>query len=137
MRSVGTRAHDERGLVGKLLVLWLLLFAVLVVAAIDAGSIMLMKIKVSNAADAAAVAGAATFHTVDTRADAYTDTLRQLRQDLPEAKLRPEDFVINPSTGEVTVTITMRASTLVAGRLSFTKRFTKVTATSTAQPPGL
>lgn len=129
------RIRDERGLVGKLLVLWLALLAVVLVGGVDAASITLTTIKASSAADKAAVRGATVFHLEDTRAEAFEAAMQQLSEDMPDAKLDPDDFVIDPPSGRVTVTITARASTLIVGRISFLKHYTKISETSTAHPP--
>jgi hypothetical protein len=126
---------DERGLVGKLLVVWLVLLAVLVIGAIDAGSIVLTTIKASSAADKAAVRGATVFHLEDTRGEALDAALQQLEEDMPNAKLDPEDFAIDPPSGRVSVRITAKAPTLLVGRISFLRHYTKITETSTAHPP--
>lgn len=135
MTGVSTVVRDERGLVGKLLILWLALLAVLVVGAIDASSIVLTSIKASAAADKAAMRGATVFHLEDTRREAFDAAIQQLSEDMPAAKLTPEHFVIDPPSGRVTVTVTAKASTLIVGRLSFLKHFTKITQTSTQKPP--
>ena len=52
MAMTSTVIREEAGLVGKILLLWLLLLAVIVVVAIDAGSILLTR---SRAADLAEI----------------------------------------------------------------------------------
>jgi len=53
-RRVHARVHDERGLVGKALVLTLLILAVLGVAALDAVSVLTARYRTADAADRAA-----------------------------------------------------------------------------------
>ena len=53
--------RDERGLVGKILLLWLVLLVVLVVGAIDAGSILLARSRAADLAEDASVSAAAAF----------------------------------------------------------------------------
>jgi uncharacterized membrane protein len=129
--------HDERGLVGKLLVVWLVLLALLVLAGIDAASIVLTKVKTSAAADKAAIRGATVFHVKDSRRDALAAALEQLGEDMPSAEMRPEDFVIDPPTGRVTVTVTAKASTLIVDRVDFLSSYARISETSTATPPEL
>ena len=53
--------RDDRGLIGKLILVWLLMFALAVVAAIDAGSIVLARFRGNDVATRAAVAASRTF----------------------------------------------------------------------------
>lgn len=136
MTQTAYRVADERGLVGKLLIVWLALLAVVILAGIDAASIVLTSVKASSAADKAAVRGATVFHTEDNRNAAFDAAIQQLSEDMPDARLDPEDFSIDPPSGRVTVTVTAKASTLIAGRLSFLKHYTRISETGSAHPPG-
>jgi hypothetical protein len=135
MTEVRTRLRDERGFVGRLMVVWLVLLAVVVVTGIDAVSIALTTIKTSSAADKAAVRAAAEFKVEDSLREAFDAATEQLREDMPDAKLDPENFEIDPSTGRITLTVTAKATTLIAKRVSFLKHLTKVSETSSARPP--
>ena len=96
MAMTSTVIREEAGLVGKILLLWLLLIAAVVVAAIDAGSIL------------------------DTIADA-DEAVRLKRIDVRRR--------------EVTVVLTVRADTLVVGRIPFFDDLEKLTVSdSTAAP---
>ena len=53
--------RDDRGLVGKILLVWLLLLVVLVVGALDAGSILLARSRAADLAKDASVSAAAAF----------------------------------------------------------------------------
>lgn len=135
--SVRARIQDERGLFGKLAIVWLLFFALLVVAAFDAGSIMLTRYKVNDSAQQAAFEAASTFKETGDRAETIDVALKQVETASRDAWVPKDGVVIDPATGEVTVTVMMRASTVLAGRLGFLKRYTKATATNTAEPPVL
>jgi hypothetical protein len=50
--------REEAGLIGKILLLWLLLLAVVVVVAIDAGSILLTRSRAADLAEDASVSAA-------------------------------------------------------------------------------
>jgi hypothetical protein len=134
MMEVRTRLRDERGFVGRLMVVWLVLLAVVVVAGIDAVSIALTTIKTSSAADKAAVRAAAEFKVEDSLRAAFDAATEQLSEDMPDAKLDPENFEIDPSTGRITLTVTAKATTLIAKRVSFLKHLTKVSETSSGAP---
>ncbi|MBA3362941.1 MAG: hypothetical protein H0T07_00895, partial [Actinobacteria bacterium] len=53
--------RDETGLIGKMIVVWLLILAILAVAAIDAASIAFTTYKLSDVAAAAASEGALVY----------------------------------------------------------------------------
>jgi Flp pilus assembly protein TadG len=137
MTSLAERARDERGLMGKIAILWLVLLALFVVAAIDTGSILYSRFKVADAADTASFEAATAYgQGQDSRValQVATDKVAEL---LPDAHIPKDGVVINAETGEVTVTVVRKAWTLVAGRLGFTKHFTKVSATDTNGPSTL
>ncbi len=134
MTEVRTRLRDERGFVGRLMVVWLVLLAVVVVTGIDAVSIALTTIKTSSAADKAAVRAAAEFKVEESLREAFDAATEQLSEDMPDAKLDPENFEIDPSTGRITLTVTAKATTLIAKRVSFLKHLTKVSETSSGAP---
>lgn len=136
MRRGHTLSADERGLIGKILIVWILLGVLLLVAAIDTTQILITRFRVADAAQTAAFEAAATLKTSKgDREAAYQAAIDAVSETDEGAKLT--QFVIHPETGEVTVTVTKRASTLVAGRIAFTKHLTKAKTTETAGPPTL
>jgi uncharacterized membrane protein len=135
--SIRTRTRDERGLVGKIAIVWLLLLAMFVVAAVDAGSIALTRFKVANAADKAAFAAAGAYKDTQDRTKALEAAEAVVDHDLPNARIPEGGFEIDTRTGDATVKIVDKAWSLVAARWSYTRPFTKVSATSTSQPPTL
>ena len=128
--------HDESGLIGKALVIWLILLGLLVVAVIDAGSIVLANFNVSDAAQTAASTAASTYrntHDVEISCKAAKETL-PADEDLQ----LPKGFcTVDTETGEATVKLRKDVGTLVAGRLGFTKDLTVVQITETGRPPTL
>ena len=123
--------RDDRGLVGKILLVWLLLLAVLVVGAIDAGSILLARSRAADLAKDASVSAA--------------EALRQ-NGDEEQAKLAALDTIadadepvrlksIDVGRREVTVVLVVHADTLVVGRIPFLDDLGRVTVSgSTAVP---
>jgi hypothetical protein len=123
--------RDDRGLVGKILLVWLLLMAVLVVGAIDAGSILLARSRAADLAKDASVSAA--------------EALRQ-NGDEEQAKLAALDTIadadepvrlkrIDVGRREVTVVLVVHADTLVVGRIPFLDDLGRVTVSgSTAAP---
>ena len=130
------RISDERGLIGKIAVVWLLLGALLVVAAIDTAQILYARYKAEAAAESAAFDAAVAWRSSPgDRNAAYEAAVGSVERSDPSAKLTA--FTLDPSTGEVTVTVVRRAPTLVVGHLGFLRHLTKAKATQTAQPPTL
>ena len=125
------RFRDERGLVGKILIVGLLVASVIVVGAIDASSILLTR---SRAADLAN--------------DASISAVEALRQggDDEEAKLAALDTIadadepvrlkrIDVGRREVTVVLVVRADTLVVERLPFLDDLERVTVSGSSSVP--
>ena len=125
------RFRDERGLVGKILIVWLLVAAVIVVGAIDASSILLTR---SRAADLAR--------------DASMSAAEALRQggDEEQAKLAALDTIadadepvrlkrIGVGRREVMVVLVVRADTLVVERIPFLEDLERVTVSGSSSVP--
>lgn len=135
MRARRIALGDERGLVGKLAIVWLILLALFVVAAVDTGSILYTRFKVADAADAASFEAASTFQQTRSSQQALQAATDKVAELIPDAHIPKNGVVIDPQSGEVTVTVVRRAWTLLAGRIAFTKHFVKATATDTSGPP--
>jgi Flp pilus assembly protein TadG len=130
-RSLGT---DERGLVGKIVLVWIVLAVLLLVAGIDTAEVLLTRYRVADAAQTAAFDAAATLErSRGDRDAAYRAALDAVEQADADATLTR--FVIDAQTGRVTVTVTSRASTLIAGRIGLTRPFTKAKATEVSEAP--
>ena len=134
MNRAPTLAADERGLIGKILVLWIVLGLLLLVAGIDTAQILLTRFHVADAAQAAAFDAAATLRSSRGDRDASYQAALQAVHDV-DADVKLTDFVIDGQTGQVTVTVTGKASTLLAARIGFTKHLTKVKTTETSGAP--
>lgn len=126
-----TPFRDDRGLVGKILLVWLLLLAVLVVGAIDAGSILLARSRAADLAKDASVSAA--------------EALRQ-NGDEEQAKLAALDTIadadepvrlksIDVGRREVTVVLVVHADTLVVGRIPFLDDLGRVTVSGSTMAP--
>jgi len=134
MNRAPTLAADERGLIGKILVLWIVLGVLLLVAGIDTAQVLLTRFHVADAAQAAAFDAAATLRSSRGDRDASYQAALQAVHDV-DADVKLTDFVIDGQTGQVTVTVTGKASTLLAARIGFTKHLTKVKTTETSGAP--
>lgn len=130
--SQSSRFHaDASGLVGKMVVVWLLLLAVLGVAAIDAGSIMLTKFHLSDIATNAATEGANAFRDSQDANAACQAAYAYVSSQDPSVKVPKRGCVVNSQAGTVSITVRKVAKTLLAGRFGFSKKYTKVSATET------
>ena len=129
--------YGETGAVGWLIVMWLAVVAVIGVTAIDAGSIAFTKFRLADVASSASTQAANNFkgsHNVDSACQA---AVVSIAADDALAKLANKGCVVDVPTGIVTITVRKEAKTILAGRLGFTKHFTKVTATETNGPTSL
>jgi hypothetical protein len=129
--------HGEAGLVGKMIVVWLLFLALLAVAAIDAASIAFTTYKLSDAGSSAASEGALVFKRTRDVRDACERVSKVLTKEDPAAKLTPGGCKIERPTGLVTVSIRKRASTLITHRIPWTQDLAVVVVKETAGAPSL
>ena len=123
--------RQEAGLVGKILLLWLLLLAVVVVVAIDAGSILLTRSRAADLADDASVSAAEAFGQTGDEQQAKLAALDTIADADEAVRLKRIDV----GRREVTVVLVVRADTLVVGRIPFVDDLEKLTVSgSTAAP---
>jgi hypothetical protein len=126
-----TVIRQEAGLVGKILLLWLLLLAVVVVVAIDAGSILLTRSRAADLAEDASVSAAEAFGQTGDEQQAKLAALDTIADADEAVRLKRIDV----GRREVTVVLVVRADTLVVGRIPFVDDLEKLTVTgSTAAP---
>ena len=124
--------RDDRGLIGKLILAWLLMFALAVVAAIDAGSIVLARFRGNDVATRAAVAASRTF-AIEQSPNRAEESAQEVVDGQAGATMT--DFLV-ATDGSVTVDVRMDPNTIVAERLDFLLGdLVVVTAEATAPPP--
>jgi hypothetical protein len=131
-RSRLSPLRDERGLVGKLLVIWLVAVVLLGLAAADGASIMMLRVRTGDLAGDAATAAADAFAQARDRRAARMAALGTIARSQEAARLRRIDV----RRGEVTVEVSTRAETIVVGRIPFLDEFERVTVTRTSGPSG-
>jgi hypothetical protein len=129
--------RHEAGLVGKMIIVWLLFLAVIAVAAVDAASIAFTTYKLSDVGTAAATEGALVFKTDHDVRQTCERVARVVAAQEPAAKVTHGGCSVERPTGLVTVKIRKLASTLIAHRIPWTEDFASVTVTETAGPPSL
>ena len=123
--------RDDRGLVGKILLVWLLLLAVLVVGAIDAGSILLARSRAADLAKDASVSAAEAFRQNGDEEQAKLAALDTIADADEPVRLKSIDV----GRREVTVVLVVHPDTLVVGRIPFLDDLGRVTVSgSTAAP---
>ena len=115
--------RQEAGLVGKILLLWLLLLAVVIVVAIDAGSILLTRSRAADLAEDASVSAAEAFGQTGDEQQAKLAALDTIADADEAVRLKRIDV----GRREVTVVLVVRADTLVVGRIPFLDDLEKLT----------
>jgi hypothetical protein len=129
--------RDESGLVGKMIVVWLLVLAILAIGAIDAASIAFTTYKLSDVGATAASEGALVFKRERSVRDTCERVAQVITKEEPTATVARGGCTVERPTGLVTVKIRKRASTLVAHRIPWTEEFAVVVVSETAGPPSL
>jgi len=123
--------RQEAGLVGKILLLWLLLLAVVVVVAIDAGSILLTRSRAADLAEDASVSAAEAFGQTGDEQQAKLAALDTIADADEAVRLKRIDV----GRREVTVVLVVRADTLVVGRIPFVDDLEKLTVSGSTTAP--
>ncbi len=129
--------REETGLVGKMVVVWLLVLALVAVAAIDAASIAFTTYKLSDVGADAASEGARAYRRTHDVRDACERVERVVTGEEPTAKLTRQGCRIEGPTGLVTVALRKRANTLITARIPWTEDLATVVVSETAGPPSL
>lgn len=130
MSRIRMLAADERGLIGKILILWIVLGLLLLVLAYDVVQVGIARYRVADAAQTAAYEAATTLRS--TRGDRQA-AYRTAATVVEDEGVRLVEFVIDPQTNAVTVTVSGKASTLLVGRIGFLKGFAKAKTTETSE----
>jgi hypothetical protein len=129
--SCGSRLGDDGGLVGKLLIIWLVASVLLLVALWDGGSIVIAYVRNAHLAQDAARAGVERFEKTGERRRAARTAIETVAA--ADTDARVEDVTVS-RRGKITVVVTTEAGTLLAGRIGFLHELTAVTSTATASP---
>jgi hypothetical protein len=130
-----TRLHDETGMMGKLVIVWALLFALVGAAAVDTVSIMFTTFHLSDVATRAASEGVDAYGRTGNARAACDEAAVAIHTADDTIKLPKTGFcTVDPQTGRVKITIRKTARTFLAGQLSATKHYAEVVETATAGP---
>jgi len=137
MRGTLRRVHREQsGMVGKIIVVWLLFVAVLGIFAIDTASVLFTKFRLSDAAATAASTAVSTYQNERDVTAACGAAELSVHQADPDATMGKGWCKVDTS-GDVTITLRKTATSIIAGRFSFTRDLTKVVQRETASPSAL
>jgi Flp pilus assembly protein TadG len=123
--------RDDGGLIGKILLVWLLLLAVLVVGAIDAGSILLARSRTADLAKDASVSAAEALRQNGDEEQAKLAALDTIADADEPVRLKSIDVGLR----EVTVVLVVHADTLVVGRIPFLDDLGRVTVSGSTTAP--
>jgi hypothetical protein len=130
------RLHrEEAGLVGKVVVVWLLVLAVFLLVAFDSISILFSKYRVADLAGNAASEAAYTYKNTGDLQQACQAAVDYVASHDSSAKIPQAGCAIDKTSGDVTITVKKTANTLVAQRLSATEDLTHQESTETVPAP--
>ena len=133
---ITNRLHrDQVGLVGKIAVIWLLVLAIVVIVGFDGIAIGFANFRVKDLAGNAASTAATTFKQSGKADQACQAAFVYVTEHDEEAKIPAAGCAIDPKSGVVTITVRKEASTIAAQRLAFTREYTRLEATESADPP--
>ena len=125
--------RDERGLVGRSLVITMILIAVIGVGVIEGGSILFTHLSLQNTADQVASDASVDYVNNQSAAGAQQVAMQSLKEHDDNAHLVNIQFDV-PKAGDVTVKIKKKATTFIVQHVSFLRKFGVVKATATSGP---
>jgi uncharacterized membrane protein len=137
LRASPRARRGEAGLVGKFVVVWLLIVALIGIVGVDAASILFTRFRLDDAAATAASTAATVYSNGRDLEAACAAAELSVRTADPAAVLGKGWCKIDTSSGEATITLRKTAKTVVVGRLSFTADMAKVVQRETAGPSAL
>jgi hypothetical protein len=123
---------DDRGLIGKIVIVWLLLLAVVVVIAIDAGSILRTRFRTTDLAEDASAAAAEVLASGGGEEAAKLAAVATIADADERVRLKRIDV----DRRDVTVVLVARAGTIVVGRIPFFEDLARVTVTASRATTG-
>ena len=125
------RHSDDGGLVGKVVVLWLVLASIVVIIAIDAGSILLARSRAEDLADDASASASQVYRETGDEEEAKLAALDTIADADEPVRLKRIDV----ERRTVTVVIIARAATLVVGSIPVFDDLARLTVSDSATVP--
>jgi Putative Flp pilus-assembly TadE/G-like len=135
IRHPSRSLHDQAGLIGKVAIVWIVILLVVGLLVLDTISIVLTTFRLSSTAQGAASAAATSYHNAHDVDQACQEAGVQVLTDNVSPPNNDTWCKIDETSGEATITLKTTASSLVLGRLSFTRDFTKVDVKEEATAP--
>lgn len=124
--------RDERGIVVSFMARLVLVLALVGMVFVEGGAIVFSKLQAQDIAESAAVVGAGSLSRTRSANSAREDALRSVGDKSERAAMTA--FTARPD-GSVTVTVKLRANTVLLQHFSFLAPYTVSRATATADPP--
>ena len=124
--------RDERGFVVSFILRTIIVFVLLAVTAYEVGQVVLADVAASKAASVAAQAAATNYSSTKSFQKAQDAAVAAALESNSSAEVQLP-IKIAPD-GEATVTVTISATTLVVGKISFLKHWGMRQATETETP---
>jgi hypothetical protein len=131
--------RDEHGLIGKALIIWLLILAIITLGILDTVSIATTRFHIADLAAQAAQDGANAYRDSTGTQSAEKTACEAARTSLATADstIKMTSCKLNTDSNEITITVRKTANTIAAGRIGFLKRYANVEDTETAGPSTL
>jgi hypothetical protein len=133
-RHLSRSLHDQAGLIGKVAVVWIVVLLVVGLLVLDGISIVLTTFNLSSTAQGAASTAATSYHSSHDQAKACLAAEPDLLSDNVSVPSNDTWCKIDPTSGQATITLKTTASSLIVGRIPWTRDFTKVEVKEEAQP---
>lgn len=131
MTTKPARWRDERGLVGKFIVVWLLIVGLLGVAAVDFASIAFTTFRLSDIAASAAAEAASQSN----RGAKETAACKAAEQTVQGQDGDVQVIACREIAGDrFSITVRKEAATLLVDQLDFLSKYGRVTRTESASP---
>ena len=130
--TTAARWRDERGLVGKAIVMLLVVIVLVGIAAVEAGSIIFTKLSLENTASTVAADGARELAASHDQSDACKAAAASLQQHDPNAELK--ECTANTTTDVILIKLRKVAPTLIVRRVGFLRKLGVVKATEQTGP---
>ncbi len=128
------RLSDERGMLGKLAVAWVIVAALIVIGLVDGASILVTRLHLSDVAGAAAIAGATDLAANHDAKHACDTAAASIQASDKDVKLGRSFCTVDTAKGDVTISLHKEAKTILVGRLSFTKHWAVIKDSETNGP---
>lgn len=130
--------RDERGLIGKMLVVWLLILAIAALGILDFVSITTTRFHIADIASQAAQVGATAYRDGGPQGSEKTACAAAATSiATADPIIKMARCTLNTDTHDLTITVRKTAHTIAASHIGFLEKFAKVEDTETAGPSAL